>query len=70
LEEVGNEEEATRACGREATFEQRRDVVLDVMPGDEAGAWLTGAVEDCDLLWGEQSSGEGLRYPPFFLERP
>ena len=70
MEEVGNEEEATRACGREATFEQRRDVVLDVMPGDEAGAWLTGAVEDFDLLLGEKSSGEGLRYQPFFLDRP
>jgi hypothetical protein len=70
LEEVGNEEEATRTCGREATFEQSRDVVLEVMPGDEAGAWLTGAVEDFDLLLGEKSSGEGLRYQPFFLARP
>jgi len=70
LEEVGNEEEATRACGREATFEQRRDVMLEVMPGDEAWTRLTGAVEGFDFLLGEKSSGEGLRYQPFFLDRP
>ena len=70
MQEVGNEEPTTRACGREATFEQSRDVVVDVVPGDEAGAGLTGAIEDFDLLLGEKSRGEGLRYQPFFLERP
>jgi hypothetical protein len=66
LEEVGNEEETTRACGREAPFEQRRDVMLEVMPGDEAWTRLTGAVEGFDFLLGEKSSGEGLRGQPFF----
>ena len=70
MEEVRNEEEAPRACGREATFEQRRDVMLEVMPGDEAWTRLTGAVEDFDFLLGEKSSGEGLRGQPFFLDSP
>jgi len=55
LQEVGNEEPTTRACGREATFEQSRDVVVDVVSGDDAWAWLAGTVEDFDLLLGEQS---------------
>jgi len=70
LEEVGNEEEATRAGGREATFAQRRDVVLEVMAGDEAWTRRTGTVEGFDFLLGEKASGEGLRGQPFFLESP
>ena len=70
LEEGGNEAEATRACGREATFAQRRDVMLEGMLGDEASTRLPGAVEGCDFLVGEQASGEGLRGQPFFLESP
>jgi len=53
LQEVGNEEPTTRARGREATFEQSRDVMVDVVPGDDASAWLASTVEDFDLLWGE-----------------
>ena len=55
MQEVGNEEPTTRARGREATFEQRRDVMVDVVPGDDAGAWLASTVEDFDRLLGEQS---------------
>jgi hypothetical protein len=55
LQEVGNEEPTTRARGREATFEQSRDVMVDAVPGDDAGAWLASTVEDFDLLLGEQS---------------
>jgi len=68
LQEVGNEEPTTRACGREAPFEQSRDVMVDAVPGDDAGAWLASTVEDFDLLLGEQSRGKGLRCQPFFLE--
>jgi len=70
LQEIGNEEPTTRARGREATFEQRRDVMVDVVPGDDAWAWLAGTVEDFDLLLGEQSRCKGLRCQPFFLESP
>ena len=70
MQEVGNEEPTTRACGREATFEQSRDVVVDVVSGDDAWAWLAGTVEDFDLLLGEQSRCKGLRGQPFFLESP
>ena len=70
MEEGGKEEEATRACGGAATFAQHRDVMLEVMPGDEAWTRLTGAVEGFDCLLGEQSSGEELRGQPFFLESP
>jgi len=55
LQEGGNEEPTTRARGREATFEQSRDVMVDVVPGDDAWSWLAGPVEDVDLLLGEQS---------------
>ena len=55
MQEGGNEAPTTRARGREATVAQRRDVMGDVVPGDDAGAWLAGTVEDCDLLLGEQS---------------
>ncbi len=55
MQVVGNEEPTTRARGRETTFEQSRDVMVDVVPGDDAWAWLAGTVEDFDLLLGEQS---------------
>lgn len=55
MQEVGNEEPTTRARGREATVEQSCDVMVDVVPGDDAWAWLTSTVEDFDLLLGEQS---------------
>ena len=55
MQEVGNEAPTTRARGREATFEQSRDVMVDVVPGDDAWTWLASTVEDFDLLLGEQS---------------
>ena len=55
MQEGGNEEPTTRARGREATFEQSRDVMVDVVPGDDAWTWLASTVEDFDLLLGEQS---------------
>ena len=44
--------------------------MLDVVPGDDAGTGLAGAVEDFDLLLGQEPSREGGRWQPFFLERP
>jgi len=55
LQEGGHEEPTTRARGREATFAQGRDVMGDVVPGDDAWTGLAGPVEDVDLLLGEQS---------------
>ena len=52
MQKVGNEEKATRAGGRESALEQGYDVMLDVVPGDDAGMGLAGAVEDFDLLFG------------------
>ncbi len=70
MQKVGNEEKATRTGGRESVCEQGRNVMLDVVPGDDAGMGLTDAVEDCDLLFGQEPSWEGERSQPFFLERP
>lgn len=55
MQEGGNEEPTTRARGREATVAQSRDVMVDVVPGDDAWAWLAGTVEDFDLRLGEPS---------------
>lgn len=33
--------------------------MLDVVPGDDARARLAGAVEDFDLLFGEEAGWEG-----------
>ena len=70
MQKVGNEEKATRTGGGEPAFEQGGDVMLDVVPGDDAGAWLAGAVEDVDLFFGQKPSREGGRCQPFFLDRP
>ena len=70
MEEVGNEEKATSAGGSQPACEQGGDIMLDVMPGDDAGARLAGAVEDFDLLCGQESGGEWRGRQPFFLERP
>ena len=42
---------------RQAVLQEGGDVMLDVMPGDDAWAWLAGAVEDFDLLFGQESGG-------------
>ena len=55
MQEIGNEEPTTRARGREATVAQSRDVMVDVVPGDDAWTGLAGPVEDVDLLLGEPS---------------
>ncbi len=70
MQKVGNEEKATCTGGREPTVEQGRDVMLDVMAGDDAGMGRAGAVEDFDLFFGQKPSREGGRCQPFFLERP
>jgi hypothetical protein len=44
--------------------------MVDVVPGDDAWAWLAGTVEDCDLLVGEPSRCKGRRCQPFFWESP
>jgi hypothetical protein len=70
LQKVGNEEKATRTGGGEPAFEQGCDVMLDVVPGDDAGMGRAGAVEDFDLFFGQKPSREGGRCQPFFLDRP
>jgi hypothetical protein len=49
LQEIRDEEKATRTGGRESAFEQGSDVMLEVVPRDNAGTRLAGAVEDVDL---------------------
>jgi hypothetical protein len=44
--------------------------MLDAMAGDNDFARLTGAVEDFDLLSGQEALRERLRYQRFFLDRP
>jgi len=61
LEAVGNEEKAARTGGCEPAFEQGSDVMLDVVPSDNAGTRLAGAVKDFDLLLRQESSRDGGR---------
>lgn len=70
LPKGGKEETAPRPGGRASTLEQGRALLLDVVLGADAGTWRTGAVEDCDLLCGQESSGAGKRGQPFFWARP
>ena len=70
MQEIRDEEKATRTGGRESAFEQGRDVMLDVVPRDNAGTRLAGAVEDVDLLLSQEPSRDGGRRQPFFLDRP
>jgi hypothetical protein len=46
------EKKATRTGGRESALEQSSDVMLDVVPSDNAGTRRAGAIEDFDLLCG------------------
>jgi hypothetical protein len=55
LEEVGDEKETTGAGGGQPAFEQGTNVVFDPMTGDNEFAGLAGAVEDFDLLLGQQA---------------
>ena len=59
MQEVGDEEKATRTGGRESAFEQGSDVMLDVVPSDNAGTRLAGAVEDFDRLLSQEPSRDG-----------
>lgn len=70
MEEVGHKKQASGARGCKAAFEQRREVMVDVMPSDDAWARLAGTIEDFNLLLSEESGRKGLRGQPFFLERP
>src|SRR5712692_1891907 len=70
LQEVGKKEEAASAGRRQPALKQGGDVVLDVVSGDNARAWLAGAVEDFDLLLSKESGGEWRGHPPFFFARP
>jgi hypothetical protein len=70
LKEIGDEEKATGTGRGEPPFEQGSDVMVDVVPGDDTGAWLAGAVEDFDFLLGQEPGRECGRGQPFFLDRP
>jgi hypothetical protein len=70
LEKIGNQEEATSAGGGQAAFEQDGDIVLDVVAGDEAWARLASAVEDVDLLFGEEPRRQWRGFQRFFFLRP
>jgi len=70
LEEVREKEEAPSAGGRQPAFEEGDDVMLNVVPGDDAWAWFAGAVQDFDLFLGQESSGQGRVYDLFFFDRP
>ena len=70
LEEGGNEAKATSAGRGQPALEQGGDVMLDVVAGHDAWARLAGAVEDFDLLFGQEAGREGHGGQPFFLERP
>ena len=67
FQEGGTEEEATSARRGQPAFEESGDVMRDVVPGDDAWAWLAGAVEDVDLLCVQESGGEWRGCQPFFL---
>ena len=64
----GDEEKAARTGGREVAFEQGSDVMLDVVPRDNAGTRLAGAVEDFDLLLSQGRAGLGEVSAVFFGE--
>ncbi|MDH3604944.1 MAG: hypothetical protein OEU26_35520 [Candidatus Tectomicrobia bacterium] len=70
MQEVRNEEKATRAGGGQAAPQQGRDVMLNVMLGNDAWTGLAGAVEDFDLLLGQESGGQWRGCQPFFFARP
>jgi len=69
-QEGGQKAAAARAGRRPPALPQGGDVVLEVVSGDNARAWLAGAVEDVDLLLSEESGGEWRGPPPFFFARP
>ncbi len=70
LEEVGNEEKTAGAGGGQPAFEQGGHVVLDVVASDNEFARFAGAVEDFDLLFGQEPRRERLLCQRFFLDRP
>ena len=70
MQEGGDEEKATRTGGRESALKQSSDVMRAVVPSDNAGTRLAGAVEAGDLLLSQEPRRDGGRWQPFFLERP
>ena len=70
LEERGEEEKATSAGRGEAAFAPGGDVRCAVVPGNDAWTRLAGAVEDVDLLFGQEAGRECGLWQPFFLDRP
>lgn len=70
LEEVGNEKETTGAGGGESAFEQGAYVMFDVVTGNNEFARFAGAIEDFDLLLGQQARRERFQCQRFFLDRP
>jgi hypothetical protein len=58
LEEIGNEEEPAGAGGGQAAFEQGAYVVVNPVTSDNEFARFAGAVENFDLLLGQQARRE------------
>ena len=70
MEEGGQKEKPTSPGGGQPAFPEGGDVTIDGVARDEARLRLGGAIEDCGLLWDEESRGEGGLCAPFFLARP
>ena len=67
LQKVGNKEEPASAGRGQPAFQESGDVMLDVVASDDAWAWLAGAIEDFDLLFGEKPLRKRYWCHPFFL---
>jgi hypothetical protein len=55
LQQIGDEKETTRAGGCKAAFEQSCDVMFNAVAGNKNLTRFAGAVEDLDLLFGQQA---------------
>lgn len=67
MKEIGDEEKAASAGGGQPAFEQGGDVMLNVVAGDDAWTRLAGAVEDFNLLFGEEPRRKRRECQLFFL---
>ena len=69
-EERGDEAKATSAGRGAPACAQGGAVMFAVVPGNDAWTRLAGAVEDVDLLFGQEAGRECGLWQPFCLDRP